>query len=126
MMRFLDTRGLGETAYDPGEDLAWCANQAHLLVVVLRALDMNQAEVVNTVAGHSCPTPGLAYHRGANRLARRLAGDAEHIQPYPYNTRPFRRKCLMLWRKRCCINATGLSQCRAFCAGRFHAAGRWF
>ena len=49
MLRFLDTRGLGETAYNPSDDLAYCANQAHLLIVVLRALDMNQAEVVDAV-----------------------------------------------------------------------------
>jgi hypothetical protein len=49
MIRFLDTRGIGEATYDPGEDLAWCAGQAHLLLVVLRVLDMNQAEVVAAV-----------------------------------------------------------------------------
>ncbi|MCF8008028.1 MAG: 50S ribosome-binding GTPase, partial [Methylovulum sp.] len=31
ILRFLDTRGLGESAYDPAEDLAWCAHQAQLL-----------------------------------------------------------------------------------------------
>src|SRR5580658_8096430 len=39
LIRFLDTRGLGEVNYDPAEDLAFCQNQAHLLMVVVRGMD---------------------------------------------------------------------------------------
>ncbi len=90
MLRFLDTRGLGETAYNPSEDLAWCADQAHLLVVVLRALDLNQAEVVNSVLNIHEQHPDwpivvvqTALHEGY------ASGDVEHIQPYPYHQTPF-------------------------------------
>ncbi len=38
-VRFIDTRGLGEAAYDPAEDIAYCMNQAHLLMVVIKAMD---------------------------------------------------------------------------------------
>jgi len=38
-VRFLDTKGLGETAYDPQEDLALYQTQAHLLMVVIKAMD---------------------------------------------------------------------------------------
>lgn len=38
-VRFLDTKGLGEAGYDPGEDMAWCQSQAHLLMVVIKAMD---------------------------------------------------------------------------------------
>ena len=38
VLRFLDTRGLGERGYDPSEDLATCENQSHLLIVVMRAV----------------------------------------------------------------------------------------
>lgn len=89
MMRFLDTRGLGETAYDPGEDLSWCANQAHLLVVVLRALDMNQAEVVDTVLAIHQQHPDWPIIVVQTALHEGYAGDAEHIQPYPYQQTPF-------------------------------------
>ncbi len=89
MLRFLDTRGLGETAYNPGEDLAWCAEQSHVLIVVLRALDMNQAEVVNTVLTihkqHSdwpIIVVQTALHEG-------YADGAGHIQAYPYQQTPF-------------------------------------
>lgn len=89
MMRFLDTRGLGETAYDPGEDLTWCANQAHLLVVVLRALDMNQAEVVDTVLAIHKQHPDWPIIVVQTALHEGYASDAEHIQPYPYQQTPF-------------------------------------
>jgi len=39
LLRFLDTRGLGEGQYDPREDLRQFAEMAHLLIVTARALD---------------------------------------------------------------------------------------
>ena len=38
VIRFLDTRGLGEVAYDPAEDLALCESQAHLVLAVVKAV----------------------------------------------------------------------------------------
>ena len=43
---FLDTRGLGETGYDPQEDLAAFQHEAHLLVVVVKAMDMALEQVI--------------------------------------------------------------------------------
>lgn len=90
MMRFLDTRGLGEATYDPSEDLAWCADKAHLLVVVLRALDMNQAEIVKAVMTIHKQHPDwpivviqTSLHEGYSTI------DAKHILPYPYQQTPF-------------------------------------
>src|SRR2546428_12986652 len=37
---FLDTRGLGEAGYDPHEDLAAFQAEAHMLLVVVKAMDM--------------------------------------------------------------------------------------
>ena len=39
LLKFLDTRGLGEVNYDPAEDIKVLENQAHLLIVVMRAFD---------------------------------------------------------------------------------------
>jgi uncharacterized protein (DUF697 family) len=39
IVRFLDTRGLGEADYDPEEDLAEFNDRAHLLIVTLRVMD---------------------------------------------------------------------------------------
>jgi uncharacterized protein (DUF697 family)/predicted GTPase len=90
ILRFLDTRGLGETAYNPSEDLDWCANQAHLLIVVMRALDMNQAEVVAAVFTIHKQHPEwpiivvqTTLHEGYPNI------NSEHIQPYPYQQSPF-------------------------------------
>jgi len=84
ILRFLDTRGLGETEYQPDEDIAWCANQAHLLVVVMRALDMNQAEVVDTVLTIHKQYPDWPIIVVQTTLHESYFGDANHIQPYPY------------------------------------------
>ncbi|WP_394753823.1 YcjF family protein [Crenothrix sp.] len=89
MLRFLDTRGLGETAYQPDEDLAWCANQAHLLIVVMRAVDMNQSEVIDTVLSIHKQHPNWPIIVVQTALHDGYASDAEHIQPYPYQQKPF-------------------------------------
>jgi uncharacterized protein (DUF697 family) len=49
VLRFLDTRGLGEASYDPAEDIAFCASRAHLLLAVLRAMDPQQEAVLDVL-----------------------------------------------------------------------------
>ena len=49
LIRFLDTRGVGEAGYDPTEDLTFCEDQAHLLIVTMRALDPQQETIVDAV-----------------------------------------------------------------------------
>jgi uncharacterized protein (DUF697 family) len=88
LIRFLDTRGLGEAAYNPSEDLAWCANQAHVLIVVLRVLDMNQAEVVNTALTIHKQHSDWPIIVVQTTLHEGYASVAEHIQPYPYQDTP--------------------------------------
>jgi uncharacterized protein (DUF697 family) len=90
LIRFLDTRGLGETRYDPKEDLLWCAGQAHLLLVVLRALDMNQAEVVDavkTIHQQHPLWPVIVVQTALHEAY--ITPQSEHIQPYPYQHTPF-------------------------------------
>jgi len=88
MIRFLDTRGLGETTYDPAEDLAWCAEQAHLLIVVLRALDMNQAQIVETVTAIHARHPEWPIIVAQTALHEAYPAGFEHCQPYPYRQTP--------------------------------------
>ncbi|MGR8942466.1 MAG: GTPase, partial [Gammaproteobacteria bacterium] len=38
-LRFLDTRGLSEAGYDAGDDMRWCEQQAHVLIVVVKSMD---------------------------------------------------------------------------------------
>lgn len=47
MIRFIDTRGLGELDYHPEEDLQMLEQQADALVVVVRALDPQQKQILS-------------------------------------------------------------------------------
>jgi uncharacterized protein (DUF697 family) len=49
VIRFLDTRGLGEVGYDPSEDISFHEGQAHLILVVMRALDPQQEAVIEVL-----------------------------------------------------------------------------
>ncbi|TAN53625.1 MAG: DUF697 domain-containing protein [Methylococcaceae bacterium] len=86
-IRFLDTRGLGEVAYDPREDLAVYGSQAHLLLVTLKAMDHQQAAVLDAVQRihKSRPLPPMlvaqtCLHEGYPSRA------TEHPLPYPFST----------------------------------------
>ena len=84
VLRFLDTRGLGEVDYDPTEDIAYCEAQAHLVVAVMKAADPNQQavfEVLRTVRRRHPDWPLLIAQTGLHELYPAGAG---HIQPYPF------------------------------------------
>ena len=46
LVRFLDTRGLGEAGYNPNEDIESFDSSTHVVVVVVRVMDHALAEVV--------------------------------------------------------------------------------
>ncbi|MBM4075534.1 MAG: DUF697 domain-containing protein [Planctomycetes bacterium] len=46
IIRFIDTRGLGESGYDPSEDISAFDKKAHVVLVVARAMDHALAEIV--------------------------------------------------------------------------------
>ncbi|SDI43944.1 Uncharacterized conserved protein, DUF697 family [Alloyangia pacifica] len=50
LVRFLDTRGLGEAGYDPAEDLEACRDRSHVLLVVCRLDDPVQGMVADAVS----------------------------------------------------------------------------
>ncbi|NDW02614.1 YcjF family protein [Salipiger sp. PrR002] len=55
LVRFLDTRGLGEAGYDPADDLAACRNRSHVLLVLCRLDDPVQgvvADALGDIAAH--------------------------------------------------------------------------
>lgn len=49
IMRFLDTRGLGEANYDPKEDIEALGKTGHALVVVMKVDEPEQSAVVNAL-----------------------------------------------------------------------------
>jgi uncharacterized protein (DUF697 family) len=88
-LRFLDTRGLGEVDYDPSEDIAQFQQQAHLLIVVIKALDHAQQpviEAVRTIHQHQPQWPIIVLqtvlHEGYPDPTM------EHLLPYPYDQDP--------------------------------------
>ena len=71
LMRFLDTRGLGETDYDPAEDLAACEKGSHLLLALARLDDPVQEDLARALAGLRRRRPELQpvlVHTGADLL----------------------------------------------------------
>ncbi|EGU60288.1 hypothetical protein VINI7043_06665 [Vibrio nigripulchritudo ATCC 27043] len=49
VLRFLDTRGLGEANYDPSEDIRICADQGHALIIVAKVDEPEQSSVINAL-----------------------------------------------------------------------------
>jgi uncharacterized protein (DUF697 family) len=84
LLRFLDTRGLGEAHYDPAGDLAWCEEQSHLVLVVMQVSDPVQDAVLHALrqARRRHPDwPLVVAQTGLHRLYPTGTG---HPAAYPY------------------------------------------
>jgi uncharacterized protein (DUF697 family) len=84
LLRFLDTRGLGEADYDPANDIAWCEGQSHLLLVVMQVADPAQHTVLRVLrlARRRHPDwPVVVAQTGLHRLYSFGVG---HPKQYPY------------------------------------------
>ncbi len=84
-VRFLDSKGLGESDYDPREDMAWCQSQAHLLMVVIKAMDHELDGVLSATRAVRAVHPEwpllviqTCLHEGYPSKA------TNHPEPYPY------------------------------------------
>jgi uncharacterized protein (DUF697 family) len=87
LLRFLDTRGLGEVRYDPASDIEWCEKQSHLLLAVMQVADPAQQSVIDAVAEARLrhrDWPIVVAQTGLHRLYSAGAG---HIDPYPFTGR---------------------------------------
>jgi uncharacterized protein (DUF697 family) len=88
VLRFLDTRGLGEKGYDPSEDLAACENKAHLLIVVMRADDLAQEAVIEALRGVRGRHPDWPVIVAQTWLHSLYPHPPAHPQPYPFTGGP--------------------------------------
>ena len=93
-VRFLDTRGLGEADYDPAEDIAWCQSQAHLLMVVIKAMDHELDGVLSAIRAVHAAYPEwpllvvqTCLHEGYPSKA------SNHPQPYAFADEQFDSHC---------------------------------
>jgi uncharacterized protein (DUF697 family) len=84
LIRFLDTRGLGEVGYDPAEDLAMCERQSHLVVVTMRVLDQQQEAVLEVVRAIRRRHPEWPIIVAQTTLHEGYPAGAGHVQPYPF------------------------------------------
>jgi uncharacterized protein (DUF697 family) len=84
LIRFLDTRGIEEAGYDPAEDIAVAESQAHVALVVMRALDPDQSAVIRVVTEARRRHPGWPVIVAQTTLHHGYAPGAGHILPYPF------------------------------------------
>jgi uncharacterized protein (DUF697 family) len=85
VVRFLDTRGLGEVAYDPADDIHYCESQAHLLLGVMKVADIRQDavfDVLRAVRQRHPEWPVLIAQSGLHEL---YPSNGDHPLPYPYD-----------------------------------------
>jgi len=84
VLRFLDTRGLGEVGYDPREDLKVSEDQAHLLLVVARAMDHQQQAILDAVAEVRRRRPSWPVVVAQTCLHDAYRPGDGHALPYPF------------------------------------------
>ncbi len=84
VIRFLDTRGLGEAAYDPSADIAVSEGRAHLVLAVVRALDQDFAELVKVLAEVRRRHPEWPVVVAQTTLHDAYAHGEHHPAPYPF------------------------------------------
>lgn len=90
ILRFLDTRGLGEVNYDPSEDIALFQGQSHLLIVVMKALDHAQEPVMQALKQIHAVRPRWPILVVQTTLHEGYASREEkHCVPYPFKETPF-------------------------------------
>ena len=89
IVRFLDTRGLGEVDYDPAEDIGYCNQQAHLLLVVMKAADIDQQAVLSIVKDIRRQHPQWPLLMVQTSLHELYPESAGHILPWPYALEPW-------------------------------------
>ncbi len=84
VVRFLDTRGLGEVGYDPREDLAVSEAKAHLVLAVVRAMDHQQDSVIEAIAAVRRRHPDWPVVVAQTCLHDAYPTGFVHLQPYPF------------------------------------------
>ena len=88
LVRFLDTRGLGEVDYDPSEDIRYCESQAHLLIAVMKVADLKQQlvfDVLRTVRMRQPDWPLIMVQTGLHEL---YGINRNHVIPWPFDQEP--------------------------------------
>lgn len=83
VLRFLDTRGLGEARYDPAEDLARFDSGTQLVVVVVRVMDHALGEVIEPLRAIRRSSPHRPVLLALTCLHEAYPGE-QHPDPDPH------------------------------------------
>jgi uncharacterized protein (DUF697 family) len=86
LLRFLDTRGLGEADYDPTNDIAWCEEQSHLLLVVMQVADPAQDSVLRVLREARRRHPAWPVVVAQTGLHRLYPPGMPHPDQYPFTS----------------------------------------
>ncbi|MGQ9658534.1 MAG: YcjF family protein [Thermochromatium sp.] len=86
VVRFLDTRGLGEVDSDPQEDIRFAEAQSHLMLVVMKAGDLDQQAVLEVVRLVRRRHPEWPLVMVQTTLHEVYPPNFTHPQPYPFAT----------------------------------------
>lgn len=85
-IRFLDTRGLGEVGYDPGDDMAYCEQRSSLLLITVKAGDHQLDDLVLAARQISKKHPDWPILIVQTCLHEVYSDrEAQHILPYPFD-----------------------------------------
>lgn len=83
LMRFIDTRGVGEAGYDPTDDLATFDQQAHAMVVTVRVMDHALGPVIEPLRRIRATQPSRPILLALTALHEAYPGE-QHPSPDPY------------------------------------------
>src|ERR1700685_1327023 len=87
IVRFLDTRGLGEADYDAAADVASSEAKAHLVIATVRATDHATEEIVEPLRKIRETNPGRPALLAVPCLHDAYRGE-QHPQPDPFDSSP--------------------------------------
>ncbi len=88
IIRFLDTRGLGEVGYDPSDDIGFCEGRSHLIVAVVKALDVEQQVVLDVIHATKWRHPDWPVVVAQTSLHEAYLPGQSHVLPYPFGSTP--------------------------------------
>ena len=123
LLRFLDTRGLGEAGQDGSEEIPKLEAEADLIIVVVKAMDHAQQHVLDILRGVAArhPTGRSSCCKPRCTKATRPTGcGMRFLTPTP--SRPIRPRRRTTWPARSWRSESLFRDYRGpFRAGRFHA-----
>lgn len=84
LVRFFDTRGLGEASYDPSEDLKQLGEKTHLVIVTVRLTDFALDSILEPLRRLRSDYPERPILLALTCLHRAYPPGAEHPDPDPW------------------------------------------